>query len=132
MSRRIVVSVLAVLILASVHLAEAQQPKKVPRIGYLAGADAAGESTRSEAIRLALRERGYIEGQNIAFEYRYAEGKRDRLPELAAELVRLKVDIILVTGGDPVILAAKNATKTIPIVMLGAGIDPVEAGLVES
>ena len=113
-------------------VAEAQQPKKLPLIGYLAGADAAGESTRSEAIRLALRERGHIEGQNIAFEYRYADGKRDRLPKIAVELVRLKVDIILITGGDPVIRAAKNATKTIPIVMVGAGIDPVEAGLVES
>ena len=92
----------------------------------------ASESTRSEAIRLALRELGYIEGQNIAIEYRYAEGKRDRLPELAAELVRLKVDIIVVAGGAGTIRAAKNATKTIPIVMTGAGIDPVEAGLVES
>ena len=76
--------------------AQAQQPKKIPRIGYLAPSDAASESARAEAIRLALRERGYIEGQNIAIEYRYAEGKRDRYPELAAELVRLKVDIIVV------------------------------------
>ena len=80
--------------------AEAQQPKKVPRIGYLSSFDPASESARSEAIRLALRELGYIEGQNIAIEYRYAEGKLDRLPELAAELVRLKVDIIVVAGGD--------------------------------
>jgi putative tryptophan/tyrosine transport system substrate-binding protein len=109
----------------------AQQPKKVPRIGYLSAFDAATESARSEAIRLALRERGHIEGQNIATEYRYAEGKLDRLPGLAAELVRLNVDIILVAGDRP-ILAAKNATKTIPIVMLGAGLDPVEAGHVES
>ena len=72
-------------------IAEAQQPKKVPRIGYLLTGDAASDSARSEAIRLALRERGYIEGQNIATEYRYAEGKLDRLPELAAELVRLKL-----------------------------------------
>ena len=78
---------------------EAQQPKKVPRIGYLSSTDPATESARAEAIRLALRERGYIEGQNIAIEYRYAEGKRDRLPELAAELVRLKVDIIVVAEG---------------------------------
>ena len=98
--------------------AEAQQPTKVPRLGYLSNSDPASESARSEAIRLALRERGYIEGQNIATEYRYAEGKRDRYPELLAELVRLKVDIILVSG-DPPVLAAKNATKTIPIVMLG-------------
>ena len=92
----------------------------------------ASESTRAEAIRLALHELGYTEGQNIAVEYRYAEGKRDRYPELVAELVGLKVDIILVAGGDVAIRAAKNATKTIPIVMMGAGADPVEAGHVES
>ena len=74
--------------------AEAQQPKKVPRIGYLSNSDPATESARSEAIRLALRERGYMEGQNITTEYRYAEGKPDRYPELAADLVHLKVDII--------------------------------------
>ena len=113
-------------------VAQAQQPKKVPRIGYLSACDPARESARSEAIRLALRELGYIEGQNIAIEYRYAEGKLDRLPELAAELVRLKVDIIVVAGGTAMIQAAKNATKTIPIVMVGAGADPVEAGFVES
>ena len=90
------------------------------RIGYLSATDPASDSTRSEAIRLALRELGYIEGQNIAIEYRYAEGKRDRFPELAAELVRLKVDIIVVAGGDQLVPAAKNATKTIPIVMIGA------------
>ena len=90
----------AVVLLALGVIAEAQQPKKVPRIGYLSTTDPASESTRSEAIRLALRELGYIEGQNIATEYRYAEGKRDRFPELAAELVRLKVDIIVVAGGD--------------------------------
>ena len=123
---------ISVVLLAVGVIAEAQQPKKVPRIGYLTPAEPARESTRAEAIRLALRERGYIEGENIAFEYRYGEGKRDRLPELAAELVRLKVDIILVTGGDPSIQAAKNATKTIPIVMAGIGSDPVEAGHVES
>ena len=113
-------------------VASAQQPKKVSRIGYLSNTDPANESTRAEAIRLALRERGYIEGQNIAIEYRYAEGKIDRFAELAAELVRLKVDIIVVAGGDLWVRAAKNATKTIPIVMVGAGADPVEAGLVES
>jgi putative ABC transport system substrate-binding protein len=113
-------------------VAEAQQPKKVPRIGYLSNTDSARESTRSEAIRLALHELGYIEGQNIAFEYRYAEGKLDRLPELAAVLVRLKVDIIVVAGGVIPLRAAKNATKTIPIVMVGTGLDPVEAGIVES
>ena len=111
--------------------AEAQQPKEVFRIGYLSAADAATESTRSEGIRLALRDRGYIEGQNIVTEYRYAQGKFDRLPELATELVRLKVDIIQVSGNRP-ILAARNATKTIPIVMVGGGANPIEAGLVES
>ena len=111
--------------------AQAQQPKKVFRIGYLSGQDPASESARSEPFRLALRELGYIEGQNIAIEYQNAEGKLDRYPKLAAELVRLKVDIIVTTGGSPT-LAAKNATKTIPIVMLGISADPVEAGLVES
>ncbi|MDZ4345175.1 MAG: ABC transporter substrate-binding protein, partial [Candidatus Binatia bacterium] len=120
------------ILLALPFPAQAQQPKKVPLIGYLSSADPARESARSEGVRLALRERGYIEGQNIATEYRYAEGKLDRLPELAAELVRLKVDIILVAGGGRQILAAKNATKTIPIVMMGEGIDPVAAGFVES
>src|SRR5207249_4497422 len=122
----------AVTLLAVAVIAEAQQPKKVPRIGYLSPLEPASESTRSEGIQLALRELGYIEGQNIAIEYRYAEGKLDRLPELAAELVRLKVDIIVVAGGVIPIRAAKNATKTIPIVMVGTGLDPVTAGLVES
>jgi ABC-type uncharacterized transport system substrate-binding protein len=122
----------AAVLLAVAVLADAQQPKKVPRIGYLSSQDPASESTRSEAIRLALRELGYIDGQNIAFEYRYTQGKVDRAPELAAELVSLKVDIIVVAGGDKWIRAAKNATKTIPIVMSGLGADPVEAGLIES
>jgi putative ABC transport system substrate-binding protein len=113
-------------------VALAQQPKKVPRIGYLSALDPAAETIRAETIRLALRERGYIEGQNIATEYRYTEGNRDRAPEIAAELVRLKVDIIVVAGGDAWIRAAKNATKTIPIVMVGIGLDPVGAGLIDS
>jgi ABC-type uncharacterized transport system substrate-binding protein len=113
-------------------VAQAQQPKKIPRIGYLAATDPTSEFTRSEPIRRALGELGYVVGQNIAIEYRYAEGKRDRLPELAAGLVRLKVDIIVVSGAARAIRAAANATKTIPIVMVGQGLDPVEAGLVES
>ncbi len=112
--------------------AEAQQPKKVPLLGYLSLFDPATESARSEAIRLALREFGYIEGQNIVIEYRYAEGKLDRFPKLAAELVRLKVDIIVISGGAGTVRAANNATKTIPIVIAGLPVDPVEAGLVES
>jgi ABC-type uncharacterized transport system substrate-binding protein len=112
--------------------AHAQPTKKIYRIGYLSTTDAARDSTRAEAIRLTLRELGYIEGQNIAFEYRYAEGKLDRYPQLAAELVDLKVDIIVVAGGTSMIQAAQNATKTIPIVMAGAPPDPVKSGLVQS
>ena len=124
---------MVVTLTAGGEMAEAQQPKKVPLIGYLSTIDAARDAARAEAIRLALRERGHIEGQNIATEYRYAEGKVDRFSELAAELVRLKVDIIVVSGGARLILAAKNATKTIPIVMMsGGGSDPVEEGFVES
>jgi ABC-type uncharacterized transport system substrate-binding protein len=123
---------LCAMLFALSYSASAQQPKKVPLIGYFSSTDPATESARAETIRLALRERGYIEGQNIAIEYRYAEGKQDRLSELGAELVRLKVDILVVAGGDPQIQAAKNATGTIPIVMVGVGLDPVKTGLVES
>ncbi len=131
MIKNVIRLALCAMLFALCSSATAQQPKKVPRIGYLSNGDPATESTRSEGVRLALRERGHIEGQNIATEYRYAEGKRDRYSELLAELVRLKVDIILVSGDLPV-RAAKNATKTIPIVMLGTGSDPVEAGFIES
>jgi putative tryptophan/tyrosine transport system substrate-binding protein len=130
---KIFVLALSAMLFAVYVPVEAQQPKKVPRIGYLAGGNAATESTRAEGIRLALRERGYVEGQNIATEYRYTEGRKaDRYPELLAELARLKVDLILVTGADALIRAAMNATKTIPIVLTGGGRDPVEAGYVES
>jgi ABC-type uncharacterized transport system substrate-binding protein len=122
----------AVVLLILGVIAEAQQPKKVPRIGYLSAQEPATDSARAEAIRLALRKLGYIEGQNLAIEYRYAEGKLDRFSELAAELVRLKVDLIVVAAAETAIRAAKNATKTIPIVMSGQGADPVEAGLIES
>jgi putative ABC transport system substrate-binding protein len=133
MRKASVLSILfVVVLLAFAVIAEAQQAKKVHRIGYLSNTDSATESARSEGIRLALRDLGYIEGQNIAIEYRYSEGKRERAPELAAGLVRLKVDIIVIAGGNRIILAAKNATKTIPIVMTGGGTDPVEAGYVES
>jgi putative ABC transport system substrate-binding protein len=133
MNHKVIPFLLAVSVLICFHsVAQAQQAKKVPRIGYLSALDPVRESAGSEAIRLALRELGYIEGQNIAFEYRYTEGKVDRVPELAGELVRLKVDIIVVSGGSRLIQAAKNATKTIPIVMTGGGGDPVELGLIES
>jgi putative tryptophan/tyrosine transport system substrate-binding protein len=109
---------------------EAQQLKKVWRIGYLSSQDSARESSRSEALRLALRDLGYVEGQSTATIYRYAEGKSARFPELAAELVRLKTDVIFansaVTG-----LAAKNATTKIPIIF-NSQADPVASGLVNS
>ena len=122
---------IVVALVATATVAQAQQATKLPRIGYLLPGNPASESTVSQATRLALRELGYIEGQNIATEYRYAEGKRDRFPELAAELVRLKVDVLVVAGRNTPVRAVKNATKTIPIVMAG-GSDPVKAGLVES
>jgi putative ABC transport system substrate-binding protein len=125
-------TVIAFVLVMTGAVVQAQQPKKVPLVGYLSSLDPARESTRNGAIRRALQELGYIEGQSLAIEYRYGEGKTDRYPELAAELVRLKVDIIVVAGGTPQLRAAKNATKTIPIVMVGSPDDPVEAGLVES
>jgi putative ABC transport system substrate-binding protein len=123
---------LVVLVVGFAHWAEAQQPTKIPRIGYLSSSDAATESTRAEGIRLALRDLGYVEGRNIAIEYRYAAERPDRVPKLAAELVRLKVDLIVVAGGVGTIRVLMKATKTIPIVMVGNVNDPVEAGLVES
>src|SRR5262245_13607739 len=132
MKTKLIVCLVAATLVSSASFAEAQQPTKVPRIGYLSTLDSASESARSEAIRLGLRELGYIEGQNIALEYRYAGGKLDQLPDLAAELVRLNVDVIVTVGVARVGRAAKSATKTIPIVMVSPGIDAVEAGLVES
>jgi putative tryptophan/tyrosine transport system substrate-binding protein len=132
MTRKIFYVALGALLLALCRPVAAQQPKKVPRIGYLSSVDPATESTRSEPFRLALRELGYLEGQNIAIEYRYAGGKRDRAAELAAELVRLKVDLIVVAGGGLWIQEAKNATTMIPIVMMGTGADPVKEGFIES
>jgi putative ABC transport system substrate-binding protein len=105
----------------------AQQPTKVPRIGFITGSPSVFPG-RIEAFREGLRELGYVEGTNIAIEYRYGEGRRDRLPALAAELVRLKVDII-VSGGPTITGFLKEATTTIPIVM-GFDTDPVGNGLV--
>jgi putative ABC transport system substrate-binding protein len=130
--RRANTVVLAVTLATCAMTAEAQQPKKMPRIGFLLAGDPTSESTRFNALRQSLRESGYVEGQNIAIEYRYAEGKRDRFPKIVAELIGLKVDLIIAAGGDVLVQAAKNATKTIPIVMTGTGADPVEAGLVAS
>jgi putative tryptophan/tyrosine transport system substrate-binding protein len=111
-------------------LTEAQQPKKVPRIAYLAASPASANAGRLEAFRQGLREIGYVEGENIVIEDRYAEGKFDRLPALAADLVRLKVDVII-TAGPPVTRAVKEATATIPVVMAQDG-DPVGNGFVAS
>jgi ABC-type uncharacterized transport system substrate-binding protein len=97
---------LCLLLLALCVPADAQQPKKVHRLGYLSASDPARESTRAEGIGLALRERGYTEGQNIGIKYRYTQRNVDRSSQLAAELVRLKVDVIVVQGGDSVIRAA--------------------------
>ena len=110
--------------------AEAQQPTKVHRIAYLTATPLSAQSARLEAFRQGLHELGYVEGKNIVIEYRYAEGKLDRLPALAAELVRLKVDIIVSAGPAPT-RAAKEATTTIPIVMANDN-DPVGNGFVAS
>jgi len=131
MNQRISALAVGAVLSALCSPAEAQQPKKVTRIGYLSPRDRVNESIRSEGIQLALRELGHVEGQNILFEYRYADGKPDRLFGLATELVDLKVDLIVVAGGDVTVGTAKNATKTIPIVMVVA-VDPVAAGIVDS
>src|SRR5688500_349142 len=131
MQRKRACPALCALFLALSFLAEAQQPKPI-QIGYLSALDRAGESSRAEGIQTALRELSYAAGQNIIIEYRYIEGNLERAPALAAELVRLNVDVILVAGGSGPIHAAKNATKTIPIVMSALSADPVEAGLVKS
>ena len=108
------------MLLALCSFADAQQPARIPRIGILIPASASFLSARVEAFRQRLRERGYVEGKNIFIEYRYAEGKVERLPDLAAELVRLKVDVIVTIG--PGILAAKKASATIPIIFAYAAI----------
>jgi ABC-type uncharacterized transport system substrate-binding protein len=121
----------AVILLSVAVIAEAQQSIKVPRIGYLsASASLSAITARTDAFRQGLRELGYVEGKNIVIEWRSSEGKADRLPALAAELVRFKVDVI-VTGGSTVTRAAREATSTIPIVMLQDS-DPVGSGFVAS
>jgi len=128
MSRKIIGLALGAILLALCFSAEAQQAKKVPRIGFLIGTSPSHNWARIEAFRQGLRELGYVEGKNIVIEYRYAEGKPDRVRELAAELVRLKVDVI-VTAGALTTRAAKEATVTISIVM-AQDADPVGSGFV--
>jgi putative ABC transport system substrate-binding protein len=125
MRKKIILTVLATAMLAFVDLSEAQQPTKVPRIGYQS-AGSSGE--REEAFRQGLRELGYVEGQNIVIEWRFAQGKPDQVARNTAELVRLKVDVI-VTGGSTDTRAVKGATSTIPIVMTNEG-DPVGTSIV--
>jgi ABC-type uncharacterized transport system substrate-binding protein len=130
MRRKIFPGVLTILFSATVYLAHAQQPAKVPRIGFLGAASPSVIAARVEAFRQGLRDLGYVEGKNIVIEYRWAEGKFDRLPDLASELVRVKVDVI-VTGGPQATRPAKEAVSTIPVVM-GFDHDPVGAGFVAS
>jgi len=130
MSKKILIWLMVAIFLTTVSPAGAQQPTKIPRIGWLTGPSLAANSARIEAFRQGLRELGYVEGKNIVIEWRSAEGKLDRLPALAAELVRLKVDII-VSGGLGPTRTAKEATITIPIVMTNDG-DPVGTGIVAS
>src|SRR6266550_1075687 len=125
-----IVWLLAIVFLTTVHPTNAQQPAKVPRIGYLSALSPAAVSDRMAAFRRGLRELGYIEGKNIVIEYRWAEGKTERLTHLVTELVRLKVDII-VTAGPATIRPAKKSTATIPIVMAFDN-DPVGSGFVAS
>jgi ABC-type uncharacterized transport system substrate-binding protein len=130
MKKKITVLTLSALLYALCSSAEAQQPGKVFRIGFLTATTASGSAGLLETFRQEMRKLGWIEGKNIAIEYRFAEQKPARLPELAADLVRLKVDLIVVSGTSPA-LAAKSATTTIPIVMANPA-DPVGAGLVAS
>src|SRR6266508_4090851 len=130
MNEKIFVLALGTILLVLSLPAEAQQPVKVPRIGWVTGSPISGNPERREPFRQGLRELGYMEGKNIVIEWRHHEGKVDRLPALAAELVRLKVDIII-TAGAPATRAAKEATNTIPIVMTNEG-DPVGTGFVAS
>ncbi len=130
MKKKVTVRTFCAMLLALCFSVDAQQPTKSPRIGFLIGTSPSANAARIEAFRQGLREIGYVEGKNIVIEWRYAEGKPDRLPALAAELVRLKVDVI-VTGAATATRAAKEATVTIPIVMANDG-NPVGNGFVAS
>jgi putative ABC transport system substrate-binding protein len=132
MNRRDSIAALAALAAlgAALPLARAQQPAKVARIGLLSPFSPSQSAPWHQAFRLGLRDLGWVEGKNISIEYRYAEGRNDRLPELAADLVRIKVDVIVASVNADALVAQK-ATRAIPIVMVSAG-DPVATGLVES
>ena len=130
MRKEVVGFTLCAMLFALCAAAEAQEPAKVPRIGYLSPSDSHTPGPDVEAFRQGLLDLGYVEGKNILIEFRYLEGKPDRIPSLVAELVQLKVDI-LVLRSQPSICAAKQATKTIPIVMVTTQ-DPVKTGFIES
>src|SRR5215467_7476168 len=130
MSKRILVFCFLITVLLITGSSQAQQTGKIFRIGFLDASTASGSAVLVDAFRQELNKLGWTDGKNITIEYRFAEQKNERLPELAADLVRLKVDLIVVTS-TPVALAAKKATTTIPIVM-ASGLDPVAAGLVDS
>jgi putative tryptophan/tyrosine transport system substrate-binding protein len=131
MKRKVTVLILCAMLLALCFSAEAQQPGKIPRIGYISGTGSASDpGPYVEALRQGLRDLGYVEGKSFVIEYRGAEGKLDRIPSLVNELVQLKVDVLVVPIPSA-IRAAKQATKTIPVVMV-TGLDPVETGLVDS
>src|SRR5215510_5164117 len=129
-SKWVGLSIIAFVLVVVGPVASAQQPGKIFRIGFLDPSTASGMAVLVDAFRQELRKLGWIEGKNFTIEYRFAEQKPERLPELAAELVRLKVDLIVV-GSTPASLAAKQATGAIPIVMASVP-DPVAAGLVAS
>jgi putative tryptophan/tyrosine transport system substrate-binding protein len=130
MAKKTIVTLLILLACVSVRFAEAQQPAKILRIGYLTANSSSVELPRIDAFRQALRALGNIEGQNLAIEYRYTDGKFERLSDLAAELVNLNVDVLVAVTTNAA-LAARNATRTIPIFFIGVS-DPIEAGLVDS
>src|SRR5437867_2418161 len=130
MRKKITFLTLCAMLFALYLPADAQQTSKIPRIGFLDNSTVSGNAVRLEAFRQELSKLGWIEGKNITIEYRFADQKRERLPELAADLVRLKIDLIVASGG-PTPSAAKKATTTIPIVMTTSP-DPVGEGLVAS
>jgi putative tryptophan/tyrosine transport system substrate-binding protein len=132
MKKKITFLTLCTMLFALCSSTQAQQAKKIALIGFLyPGLSPAASYPQLEGLRQGLSELGYVEGKNITIEYRFAEGKLERLPDLAAELVRLSVDVIVAAGGTPGIVAAKNATSTIPIVFPNVG-DPVAMGFVDS
>jgi putative tryptophan/tyrosine transport system substrate-binding protein len=130
--RSTVFGLLCAMLVALCSTAAAQQQKKLPVIGYVSSETAASEATRYDSIRRALANHGYTEGQNIAIEIRYGQGKLDRAVDLVSELARLNAEVIVISGGEAWVKAAQNVTRTIPIVMTGTGSDPVEEGLIKS